>query len=67
MNGWTEKLSSNSIENLLLSGVIYGFWWIALVWQAGGKFFDCKDGNWYIHFTNPTAQKVFEFWGELID
>ena len=43
-------------------------WWVdGPIWQAGGKLFDYKDGNWYIDFTNPTAEKVFEFWGELID
>ena len=29
--------------------------------------FDYYDGNWYIDFTNPIAEKVFDFWGELID
>ena len=29
--------------------------------------FDYDDGNWYIDFTNPKAEEVFEFWGELID
>jgi len=39
---------------------------IGLVWQAGGKMFDYVDGNWYIDFTNPTAVKVFNYWGDLI-
>ncbi len=43
------------------------WYWKDLVWQAGGKFWDYKDGNWYIDMTNPTSEKVFEFWGELID
>jgi len=45
----------------------YALWWVGLVWQSGGKMFDYSDGNWYIDFTNPIAEKVFEFWGELID
>ena len=45
----------------------YALWWVGLVWQSGGKMFDYHDGNWYIDFTNPIAEKVFEFWGELID
>jgi len=39
---------------------------LGLVWQAGGKLFDYSNGKWYIDFTNPTAMKVFEFWGKLI-
>ncbi|WP_461371185.1 ABC transporter substrate-binding protein [Candidatus Darwinibacter acetoxidans] len=45
----------------------YALWWVGLVWQSGGKMFDYYDGNWYIDFTNPIAEKVFDFWGELID
>lgn len=45
----------------------YALWWVGLVWQSGGKMFDYHDGNWYIDFTNPIAEKVFNFWGELID
>ena len=45
----------------------YALWWVGLVWQSGVKMFDYHDGNWYIDFTNPKAQEVFEFWGELID
>lgn len=36
------------------------------VWQAGGKLFDYADGKWYINFTNPTAMRVFNFFGKLI-
>ncbi len=43
------------------------FWWICPIWQAGTTLFDYKDGDWYINYTNPDAQKVFDFWGELID
>jgi len=39
---------------------------LGLVWQAGGKLFDYSNGKWYIDFTNPTAMKVFNFWGKLI-
>ena len=39
---------------------------LGLVWQAGGKLFDFANGKWYIDFTNPTAVKVFNFWGRLI-
>lgn len=39
---------------------------IGLVWQAGGKLFDYANGKWYIDFTNPTAMKVFNFWGKMI-
>jgi len=53
--------------NFLTAPIGYILWWAGQVWEAGGKLFDYKDGNWYINFTNPTAQKVFEFWGELID
>jgi multiple sugar transport system substrate-binding protein len=45
----------------------WALWWIGQVWEAGGKVFDYKDGKWYIDFTNPVAEKVFNFWGELID
>ena len=45
----------------------YALWWVGLVWQSGAKMFDYHDGNWYIDFTNPVAEQVFEFWGELID
>ncbi|MEN3184075.1 MAG: sugar ABC transporter substrate-binding protein [Atribacterota bacterium] len=45
----------------------WALWWAGLVWEAGGKLFDYKDGKWYIDFTNPVAEKVFSFWGELID
>lgn len=45
----------------------YALWWVGLVWQSGAKMFDYHDGNWYIDFTNPKAEEVFEFWGELID
>ena len=52
---------------LLFNGppVGYALWWVGMVWQAGAKMFDYHDGDWYINFTNPTAQQVFEFWGEL--
>lgn len=43
------------------------FWWLAPVWQAGATLFDYADGTWYLHFTNPDAQKVFDTWGEWID
>jgi multiple sugar transport system substrate-binding protein len=39
---------------------------IGLVAQAGGKLFDYSNGKWYIDFTNPTAMKVFTFWGRMI-
>jgi len=39
---------------------------LGLVWQAGGKLFDYSNGKWYIDFTNPTAMKVFNFWGKMI-
>lgn len=45
----------------------YALWWVGLVWQSGVKMFDYHDGNWYINFTNPEAEQVFEFWGELFD
>lgn len=45
----------------------YALWWVGLVWQSGAKMFDYRDGNWYIDFTNPKSEEVFEFWGELID
>lgn len=60
------KLHSQAPEIHFIS-IPADFWWIAPVWQAGTTLFDYKDGTWYIHFTNPTAQKVFDFWGELID
>lgn len=47
--------------------ISYALWWVGLVWQSGAKMFDYHDGNWYIDFTNPKAEEVFEFWGELID
>jgi multiple sugar transport system substrate-binding protein len=47
--------------------VVWVLFYIGEVWQAGGRLFDYDNGNWYIDFTNPTAEKVFEFWGELID
>lgn len=43
------------------------FWWIAPVWQAGTTLFDYQNGTWYINFTNPAAQRVFDTWGEWID
>jgi multiple sugar transport system substrate-binding protein len=39
---------------------------MGLVWQAGTKLFDYANGKWYINFTNPTAMKVFNFWGKMI-
>lgn len=39
---------------------------LGFVWQAGGKLFDYANGNWYIDFQNPTAKKVFNYWGDLI-
>src|SRR5690554_4298507 len=45
----------------------YAMWWIGQVWQAGGKLFDFHDDNWYIDFTNPVAEEVFETWGEWFD
>jgi len=45
----------------------WALWWIGQVWQAGGKVFDYQDGKWYVDFTNPVAEEVFESMGELID
>ncbi len=45
----------------------FAMWWIGQVWEAGGKLFDFHDGDWYIDFTNPEAEKVFETWGEWFD
>jgi multiple sugar transport system substrate-binding protein len=53
--------------NFVSPPIGYSMWWIGQVWQAGGKLFDYKDGNWYIDFTNPTAEEVFDFWGKLLD
>lgn len=55
--------------HLIFNGppIEYALWWVGLVWQAGAKMFDYHDGTWYIDFTNPKAEEVFEFWGELID
>ena len=49
------KLHSQAPEIHFIS-IPADFWWIAPVWQAGTTLFDYKDGTWYIHFTNPTAQ-----------
>jgi len=45
----------------------YSIWWLGQIWQAGGKVFDYYDGNWYVDFTNPVAEKVFATWGEWFD
>jgi len=45
----------------------YALVWVGMIWGAGGKLFDYHDGNWYIDFTNPIAEKFFEFWGQLFD
>ncbi|MGE5605016.1 MAG: ABC transporter substrate-binding protein [Bacteroidota bacterium] len=45
----------------------WSMWWIGQIWAAGGKVFDYKNGKWYIDFTNPIAEKVFNTWGELLD
>ncbi len=39
----------------------------ALVWQDGATMFDYKNGNYYVDFTNPTAMKLINFWGNLIN
>jgi multiple sugar transport system substrate-binding protein len=39
---------------------------MGFIWQAGTKLFDYANGKWYINFTNPTAMKVFNFWGKMI-
>lgn len=39
---------------------------LGFVWQAGGKLFDYANGKWYVNFTNPTALKVFNYWGKLL-
>lgn len=62
-----RKLHELNPEINFISIPIGVVWWKDLIWQAGGKLWDYEDGNWYIDFTNPTAEKVFEFWGELID
>ncbi len=41
-------------------------WPMGMVWEAGGKLFDYANGKWYIDFTNPIAEKVFNYWGKLI-
>ena len=41
-------------------------WPMGVVWQAGGKLFDYANGKWYIDFTNPTAKKVINYWGDQI-
>lgn len=42
-------------------------WPIGIVWQAGGRLFDYADGKWYVDFTNPTAEKVLNYWQRLIN
>lgn len=42
-------------------------WPVGMVWQAGGKMFDHTNGKWYLDFTNPTAKKVFDYWGNLLN
>lgn len=63
-----KKLQEVAPElNFATAPVGWALWWIGHVWEAGGKVFDYHDGNWYIDFTNPVAEEVFAYWGELFD
>jgi multiple sugar transport system substrate-binding protein len=41
-------------------------WPLGMIWAGGGKVFDYSNGKWYIDFTNPTAEKIMNYWGKLI-
>lgn len=43
-----------------------GAWIISLLWQAGVYPFHGSGNNWKVDFDTPTAQRVLNFWGNLI-
>jgi multiple sugar transport system substrate-binding protein len=42
-------------------------WFAGLVWQAGGKWFEFKDGKFAVNLDDPQAKKVADYWQKLID
>lgn len=43
-----------------------GEWMLSLLWQAGVYPFHESNGTWKISFNTPQAEKVMQYWGNLV-